>query len=149
MGVHLGRFNSERAGRWLGLIAVSLLPLLEGCGLEGPMSSRAKDIVLSEAEFGVHWQQLERRWPAWFKSIGHAIPTMPAMGDVHQAVRFLEVSREFLETCTFFRKSREIHIGDDKWQSGCVAHEIGHASLALIGHPCWDDWEHPNFSGSC
>ena len=108
-----------------------------------------KDIVLSEAEFGVHWQQLERRWPAWFKAIGHAIPTMPAMGDVHRAVRFLEVPHEFLETCTFSRARQEIRIGDDKWKSGCVAHEIGHASLALIGHPCWDDWEHPDFNGSC
>ena len=59
-------------------------------------------------------------------------------------VRFVEVPRENLPTCTFNNNTFEIRVGDDKWDSGCVPHELGHAVLWVLGHPCWDNFEHPN-----
>jgi hypothetical protein len=64
---------------------------------------------------------------------------------IRSRVEFQEVPVAYLSTCTFTRATFVIRIGDDKWGSGCVPHELGHAACEALGMPdgC-QTFEHPN-----
>ena len=69
-------------------------------------------------------------------------PELPDREVIRSWVRFEEVSATKLDTCTF-SLSGLISIGDDKWASGCVPHELGHAACAYLGGPsACPDFEH-------
>lgn len=104
----------------------------------GP-SAPERVVAIPEAEFAAYWGSLERRADIWF---GYDIELLPGV-EVLAAVTVVEVPHEYIETCAFDSRRRKIRIGDDKWESGCVPHELGHAALFLMGHPCWDGFEHP------
>ena len=53
---------------------------------------------LTDAQWGDYWQQLERRWPAFFEGQCIAAPELPLMNDVRVRVQFFEVPHELLET---------------------------------------------------
>ncbi len=113
--------------------AVLSLLILTGCfdlpGAETPTT----EIVLSDEEFNGHWRELERRWPAWFTCQGLPTPDLPNREAIKLWVLFQEVPHAYITSCTY--GNRLIRIGDDKWDSGCVPHEIGHAVCDYIGDP--------------
>ena len=90
----------------------------------------------------VYYKDLERRWVAWFKQQGKAPPEMPSASEVCASVSFEEADSSRLKTCIFVAPDRII-VGDDKWDSGCVPHELGHAALFMLGNECWNEFEHP------
>lgn len=113
------------------------------CTAVGP-STPAHRVEISAADAALYWREVERRVPAWFRSGGATPPRLPSAEAVYSRVKFIEVPHELLETCTFNGDTLEIRIGDDKWDSGCVPHELGHAALWVVQHPCWSRFEHPN-----
>ena len=124
-------------------IAVLASPLA-GCeSLSGPTAT-SRDVQLSAAQQNLYWNEVQRRVPAWFQQGGVEAPRLPSAESVYSAVQFVEVPNEMMSTCTFNKNTLEIRIGDDKWHSGCVPHELGHAVLSMIDHPCWNNFEHPN-----
>ena len=106
-------------------------------------------VELTDAQWEGYWSQLERRWPVFFESQCVEVPGLPLMNDVRQVVRFVEVPHEQLETCTYSRKNRKIRIGDDKWESGCVPHELGHAACHLLDVEVCVDFEHRGYISQC
>jgi len=117
---------------------------LFACGaLEGP-STPTREVQLSTADESLYWVEVERRISTWFRNGGVPAPTLLPAETVYTKVHFLEVPHENLETCTFSKSTLDIRVGDDKWDGGCVPHELGHAVLWLLHNPCWDKFEHPN-----
>ena len=102
-----------------------------------------RTVEISVADEAHYWREVQRRVPAWFRSGGVEAPNLPSAEAVYSIVTFIEVPHEFLATCSFNGNNLEIRIGDDKWDSGCVPHELGHAALRLLEHPCWKEFEHP------
>ena len=112
-----------------------------------------KPITVTREEFALYWVELERRWPAFFESQCVVPPPLPPMWEVFNKVTFLEVvADEKFVTCTYTRNGYEIRIGDDKWGSGCVPHEIGHAACHVLGNKfksvCFN-FEHPEYISQC
>ena len=109
-----------------------------------------RPVVVTRTEFGVYWAELERRWPEFFHKQCVTPPALPSMDDVFDMVTFLEVeTNSHFPTCTYRLSSNEIRIGSDKWGSGCVAHEIGHAACDLLGLEVCRDFEHPEYESKC
>ena len=112
--------------------------------------SEERIVIVTRQEFGVYWSQLERRWPAFFLSRCVTPPELPKMDDVFNMVTFIEVeASSHFPTCTYRKSSKEIRIGDDKWASGCVPHEIGHAACDLLDIGVCEDFEHPDYPSKC
>ncbi len=107
-----------------------------GCFRSSPLET---PIELTDMDWKSYWSQLERRWPACW-------PELPLMNDVRARVEFFEVPHEQLETCTY--GAWRIRIGDDKWDSGCVPHELGHAACHLLDVQICVDFEHRK-GGTC
>ena len=125
------------------LIALFVSSVVACASVEAP-TAPTRNVEISAAEAAVYWREVERRVPAWFRTAGVEAPSLPSQEAVYSTVRFVEVPHEYLATCTFNANTLEIRIGDDKWDSGCVPHELGHAALWLATHPCWSKFEHPN-----
>jgi len=120
-----------------------------GCELPGVTTPRV-EVHLTDTEFNEYWRQLERRWPVWYES--RCAPSWePLAGKelVREKLRFFEVPTAFLSTCTY--GARKANIGDDKWDSGCVPHEIGHAVCDIVfDRATWcTDFEHPTYRHRC
>ena len=116
--------------------------LLTSCALPEATTPSA-DVVLAQEQFTEYWRQLERRWPAYFESICRPPPELPDSAAIENWVKFEEVPRAYLSTCTY--SGRLIRVGDDKWQSGCVPHEMGHAVCDYLNSPAGcSTFEHPN-----
>lgn len=133
--------------RW----AMALLLALSGCSCRLPGASTPETRVeLSEEVFNEYWRQLERRWPAYFTNLCRPVPVLPESTVIRARVHFLEVPHERLATCTYRKRTNEIRIGDDKWQSGCVPHELGHAVCDYLRQPpgC-DTFEHSDARSRC
>ena len=120
-------------------------------GISGCLGSSVpeRQITLSDDEWSGYWLQLESRWPVFFSGQCVPAPDLPSMNDVRERVVFLEVPAEWLETCSYRRSSREIRIGDDKWESGCVPHELGHAACHVLGLRVCFDFEHRGYKSQC
>ena len=122
------------------------LALILGMGCLGPTTPETP-VELTDAQWGDYWSQLEHRWPAFFERMCVDTPALPSMNDVRERVQFFEVPNEWLETCTYSRYN--IRIGDDKWYSGCVPHELGHAACHLIEGATCLEFEHPGYLSQC
>jgi len=119
--------------------------------LSGCLTSHDERIIyVTRAEFAVYWVELEQRWPLFFAGQCVTPPKLPPEKDVFNMVTFLEVvAGSRFPTCTYRLSSNEIRIGSDKWGSGCVAHEIGHAACDLLGIGICRDFEHPEYRSKC
>ncbi len=126
----------------------TLVLILGMVGCLGP-SAPETPVELTDMEWKSYWGQLERRWPAFFEGQCVEAPVLPRMNDMKQAVTFVEVPHEQLETCDYSRKHRKIRIGDDKWESGCVPHELGHAACHLLDVQVCVDFEHRGYESQC
>lgn len=100
------------------------------------------DVEVTNEQFHAHFIEFQSRYLVWQTSWG--LPssyTLPDEGSVYRRNRIVEF-RSTEDTTCYFTTPDLIQIGDDKWESGCVAHEIGHAALYMINHPCWGEFEH-------
>ncbi len=128
------------------ILGTLLLILGTGCIDE----QAEKPVRVTWEEFGVYWTQLERRWPVFFEGQCVTSPELPSMNDVFDMVTFIEVEASVdFPTCTYRRGANEIRIGDDKWASGCVPHEIGHAACHMLGISVCIGFEHPDYVSKC
>lgn len=119
------------------------LVLLPSCYISPNTPATEKQVVVVAREsFREHWRSVELRIPTWFQSQGMEAPALLPWEEVYAAVRFEEFRALDGSTC-YFRPPDLIQIGDDKWASGCVPHEIGHAVLWMMKHPQWCNFEHP------
>ena len=135
----------------MGMI-VPIMGMLTGCSVMNDVlgaSTPEKDVTVSLEDFTEHWRQLERRWPVFFAAQCVDMEPLPNMLDIRDRVKFVEVPKEYLATCTYRRSNKEIRIGDDKWTSGCVAHELGHAACHYLDRDDCFDFEHPNYRSRC
>ena len=131
---------------------VLLLGMFPGCSTMNDLlgaSTPETEVIVSQTDFAEHWRQLERRWPVFFDSKCVPMVGLPPMEGIRARVTFIEVPAEYLATCTYRRGSREIRIGHDKWTSGCVAHELGHAACHYLDRDDCYDFEHPNYKSRC
>lgn len=127
-------------------ILVLIMGTFSGC-----LAPRDERIVLvTRTEFSVYWMELERRWPLFFEGQCVIPPELPTPEEVFHAVTFIEVTASSrFPTCTYRPRAQEIRIGDDKWGSGCVPHELGHAVCALLNTEVCRDFEHPEYRSKC
>lgn len=144
-------------------ILASLLPiasslalglLLSGCGDSPTGASMSTSASVTPDGFDSYFSEAEKRENLWFCGervpgrTCEANPGLPAMADVMNQVRFVEEAPEG-QTCYYDHDTRIITVPADKWNSGCVPHELLHASLDMIGNGCWRDVEHHPFDGGC
>lgn len=117
---------------------VVAIMLLTACGRD------TTEVHLSEEQRKDHWRQLEVRSPIWFRRFGLPVPVLPPAEEVWQRIRIVEFAAVQNDgtSCYFDPDTWTIKIGSDKWASGCVAHELGHAALRGINHPCKSTYEH-------
>ncbi len=116
----------------------------------GCIANEQTPVTITRGQFAVYWAELEQRWPVFFESQCVAPPSLPPMDDVFNMVTFIEVTAgEHFPTCSYRKRSNEIRIGDDKWMSGCVAHEIGHAVCDYLDIDMCYDFEHPEYQSKC
>lgn len=124
---------------------LALVALLVGCNL-GPTIPRAR-VEVDPERLAAYYHDTEVRANLYFcgeRVPGRACPAMPelpALEDLMAVVHFEEVA--WGPTCYHKPKSHTIEVPADKWQSGCVPHELGHAALHYIDHPCASIFEHP------
>lgn len=118
------------------------------CLLPLPSSEEFKKVTLNKQEFDEYYRQFYGRFLLWEERLG--IPKLvPAdTQQVYISVGFFEFSATGNTTC-YFKQPDVIQIGSDKWESGCVPHEIGHAALYLAKHPCWGEFEHDKEENKC
>ncbi len=125
------------------LTALLYLVLLSSCGPD------TTEVQLSQEQRDDYWSQLSRRLPAWFREVQVVAPAaIPGPDEVYSRVHIVEFAATPGSTCYFDPPSR-IKIGNDKWHSDCVAHELGHATLYLVAHPCWGEFEHVSEVEKC
>ena len=122
----------KRVLAWLGPF------VLTACQLPG-IDTPETLVVLTEDEFNEYWRQLERRWPAFYDSnCVEDYPSLPDREDARRDFAFVEVDPRFLSTCRYGGRTAHGYtsrIGADKWQSGCVPHEMAHSVCHYIGNP--------------
>lgn len=97
-------------------------------------------VEISDELFNAELASFRSRFLLWQESWGLPVFQKELVGR-HGDYMFFEFPITENTTC-YFRKPKDIFIGHDKWQSGCVAHEIGHAVLYTLKHPCWGEFEH-------
>ena len=136
----------------IGLFIFSNVLFSSSCSLLTPQYEEdSYPVVVTSEQFSLEFKQFQSRLLSWEKAWG--IPdveklaiTIPSSTELHY--NFYEFPSTQNSTC-YFRKPKSIYIGHDKWQSGCVAHEIGHAVLFTLGHPCWGEFEHEEEKQKC
>ena len=120
-------------------------------GMSACLGPTELPITLTDAQWGTYWQELEWRWPAFFKSQCVAPPALPRMNDVRTHVTLVEVSNEWMTAhgvyCTYNRASRKIRVAESQW--ACIPHELGHAACHVIGGKVCIDYEHREYKSRC
>ena len=128
---------------WMLFLASILIYALFTIGCSN--GDRDVEVSVDEQSKAAYYSQLERRVQTFFVSQGLPVPSLPSQVELYSKTRFFEFQSTPDTTC-YFHRPDHLRIGDDKWASGCVPHELGHMALFMIGHPCWNDFEHP---GGC
>lgn len=138
------------------VIALALaVSLLSACDASSPTGASATtDVRPDPAVISKYFSEAEKRANLWFcgtPTSGRscdAMPVLPSFSEVMNNVRFVEEAPNG-QTCYYDGATDIITIPADKWNSGCVPHELLHASLHMIGNHCWRDVEHNPYEGSC
>lgn len=92
-----------------------------------------------------YYEEMTSRVHAFMVMENRETPVLPSRDELFARARFFEFASTPTTTC-YFDPPDKIRIGDDKWASGCVPHELGHMALFMVGDSCWNDFEHP---GGC
>ena len=135
--------TKHRSIGFFGYIIISCLALcLFSCdGRKGQYP-----VEITDEQFDEYYRQFQSRYEIWQRDWGIPIYQIPET--IQNTFIFYEFQATPGSTC-YFDKPNSIQIGNDKWQSGCVPHEIGHAVLYLIGHPCHGEFEHEQEKEKC
>ena len=152
---HASAKASIHVRTFLGIVAVLALGLVSNaCGSSPTGASMAASTEVDAESFSFYFAEAEKRANLWFcgervpgKSC-EAMPALPAASDVMGRVRFVEEAPDG-QTCYYNHDTQIITVPADKWSSGCVPHEILHATLDMIRNSCWRDVEHHPFDGGC
>ena len=86
-----------------------------------------------------YWSEAEYRidyWLSW-----HPECQVGVHGPFSQPVINSVVPSDAIATCDYNPFSRQIRYRPGV-EEGCMAHELGHATLHQAGHPCWRRYEH-------
>lgn len=143
--------------RFLLSIAGALVAaFLGGCDASSSPTgaTMSMDTRVDTATFSTYFTEAEKRANLWFcgnRVSGQscdAMPSLPAASEVMGRIRFVEEAPNG-QTCYYNGETDVITVPADKWGSGCVPHELLHASLHMIGSHCWRDIEHSPFDGGC
>ena len=118
--------------------ATVLLPLLFSACMQVPVNY---PVYMTDLQWDRYWSQVGPRMNRWFDGND---PELPTMNELRESVLVIEVPVGEINTCDFQAAKMLIRIQADRWESGCVAHEFGHAALWMIDHDCWNEFEHPN-----
>ena len=122
------------------------------CSSACSLSTRPYDdnyqVEISNEAYAEYYRQFQGRFISWETSWGLPSFEIPAVYRLFSQYNFYEFQSYPNSTC-YFREPASIYVGHDKWQSGCVPHEIGHAVLFTIGHPCWGEFEHEDEKEKC
>ena len=140
--------------------AFLLLFALGACDLTGP-SIPQTNVERDDAWWEAQYEQADMRMSAWFcgtdKADGQryrkkgiqceADPGMPPLDVLRKRIVALKEQDPQGQTCTCNHTdgpggSSTIMIPADKWDSGCVPHELLHASLYHMRHRCKSLIEH-------
>jgi hypothetical protein len=105
-------------------------------------------VEVSDEAYSEYYRQFQGRFLLWEEAWGVQHVEIPGVLGVQTQYNFYEFRGSEDSTC-YFRRPASIYIGHDKWSSGCVPHEIGHAVLYTIGHPCWREFEHEEEKEKC
>lgn len=131
----------------IGFFGCFILLFFSSCSLVTQPYENEYPVEVSDVAFAEYYRQFQGRFLLWQASMGIPKFEIPRIGGI-QSIHFYEFQSTPNFTC-YFRKPADILVGNDKWQSGCVAHELMHAILYQIGHPCWGEAEHPDEKQKC
>lgn len=138
----------------LGLALTGLSLLGSACGDSPTSGTTAAVVHVEPGTFDFYFSESEKRANLWFcgervpgKSC-NAMPDLPAPSAVLGRVRFVEEA-PLGQTCYYDTATNTIAVPSDKWDSGCVPHEVLHAALDMIHNRCWREIEHRPFDGRC
>lgn len=128
---------------WLSGRMVSLFLICLLCSCDFSVAPNESVVRLTKEEFDGYWRQLERRLPAWTEAHGFvgADEALARRDEVRTTMVLVERDPADLATCSF-RPPNLVQVGSDKWDSGCVPHELGHFALWLIHFEGWCNFEH-------
>lgn len=117
-----------------------LLVLTMGCdALMGP-TIPYRQVELSEEQKARYYSALAVRWRRCFAFDPELAAQLPSWEELSD-ITFWEFPAEYRESCYY--ANGKAQIGDDKWESGCVPHEIGHHACHKLGNPAWcRNYEH-------
>jgi hypothetical protein len=123
---------------------IAALLVLTGC-----LESRGEYPVVVGAEVAEGYlEEMDVRMKLWRADWGLQPFTLPGHSAIRTEAHWYEF-RPLPGTTCYFHKPNRIAIGSDKWESGCVPHELGHLALFMSGHPCWGEYEHPKEKAKC
>lgn len=110
-------------------------------------------VEITYEQFTEYYRQFQSRFLLWQEAWGlptteELAITIPGEQELYRRLDFYEFPSTANSTC-YFREPSKLLIGDDKWESGCVPHEIGHAVLYITNHPCWGEFEHEEERVKC
>lgn len=130
--------NVLRLAEMRTLAAILLACIMQGC-LASP-SAIETPYEMSDETRAEFWRQAEHRVYVWFQ--GNP-PELPPSGDVWAATRWVLVPPGSLDppTCDFSPGSFRVRVQTDV-VGGCEAHELLHAALRMVEHPCSSIVEH-------
>ena len=97
-------------------------------------------MLLSDAQKQSYYEQLVIRW-----DVQHPFVSLPEQEKLYDAIEgFYEFPADEHPTCYYRPSKRSIHIGEGRWQSGCVPHEMGHAACYIFfdAAPFCKEFEH-------
>ncbi len=138
--------------RWTGFSTSGMLAsgslaflLSSACDLSGRGSY---PVEVSDEAVERHLSSLAPRVEAWRLKLDLPAFDLPSHDAIRAKADWFEFAATPGTTCYFHPPAR-IEIGSDKWESGCVPHELGHLALHMVAHPCWGEFEHPNEEQKC
>ena len=132
--------------RSIGFFGCIIVSCLAACSSSCD-SRKTEQVEISKDQFNEWYRDFQIRFLLWERQWQIPHYETPFVGP-YDKLHFFEFRSTETSTC-YFKEPDIIQIGDDKWQSGCVPHEIGHAVLYLIGHPCWGEFEHEAEKEKC
>jgi hypothetical protein len=84
---------------------------------------------------------LNHRLNIWFKYLQIDVPILPKCHEIPLTFYPVNIGATSKGTCDYLSSKREVRF-EPGMLDGCIVHEYGHASLDLINHPCWRNFEH-------
>lgn len=138
----------KQGNRSIGFFGCIIALCLHACFLSTHPYDENYPVEVSNESYAEYYLQFQGRFLLWEASLGLPDYAIPVSSGVQNAYNWYEFRGDTNSTC-YFREPTSIYIGHDKWESGCVPHELGHAVLYTLGHKCWGEFEHEDEKEKC